>query len=177
MGFSELFGTFEHKNTELGTLADFANECAITTAREQSAGTTMGLNDHAFERQVQYLKNAADRVKALEDAPVPDLPAVHPMTFHTEHKEPQLISSEGDTLNKDAQALCQMWQIVAYELLKSNSAGLGGGATSFDIARVRQNLGAIEQFVGTLNAAASVDFPETADPTAKPAPRISRSNR
>lgn len=166
--FSDLFGTFEHKNTELGTLADFANEVAITTALEQSAGTTMGLNAHAFGRQVQYLENATARLAALANAPLPDLPATHPMTFETVHIEPELISVDGEPLNKDAKALCQMWQIFAYEMLKSNSAGLGGGVTSFDNTRATQNLAAIEQFVAALNAAADVDFPETAAPAAKP---------
>jgi hypothetical protein len=166
MGFSDLFGTFTHKNTELATLADFGNEAAINTAREQSGGSTMGINEHAFNRQAQYLQNAKERLDALANAPIPDLPATHPMTFETTHIEPDLITVDEIPLNKDTKALCQMWQVFAYELLKSNSAGIGGGAHSFDVARANQNLGAIEQFVGALNAATDVDMPETAHPDA-----------
>ncbi len=164
--FSDLFGTFQHKNTELATLADFGSEAGYNTANEQSGGSTIGINEHAFNRQVQYLQNATERLKALADAPIPDLPASHPMIYETTHIEPDLITVDGIPLNKDTKALCQMWQIFAYELLKSNSAGIGGGAHSFDVTRATQNLGAIEQFVGALNAATDVDMPETAAPDA-----------
>lgn len=56
--------------------------------------------------------------------------------------------------------------MVAYEMLKSNSAGLGGGMTSFDGTRARQNVTAIEQFLMAIESAADVDFPETAAPAA-----------
>ncbi len=164
--FGDLFGTFVHKNTELATVADFGHEAGVNTAREQSGGSTMGINEHAFERQAQYLQNAGERLDALEATPIPDLPAVHPMTFETVQSEPDLITVDGIPLNKDTKALCQMWQMFSYELLKSNSAGVGGGAHSFDIARARQNLGAIEQFVAALNSATDVDMPETAAPSA-----------
>lgn len=164
--FSDLFGIFTHKNTELASVADFGHEAGVNTAREQSGGSTMGINQHAFDRQAQYLQNATERLDALEATPIPDLPAVHPMTFETTHIEPDLITVDDIPLNKDTKALCQMWQMFAYELLHSNSAGVGGGAHKFDIIRARQNLGAIEQFVAALNSATDVDMPETAAPAA-----------
>jgi len=171
MPFSELFGTFEYKNTELGSLADFCYECCWTTAVEQSAGTTMGLDEHAMTRQRQYLQNARDRLAGLRDRPLPDLPAVHPMLFSTTLEEPSMISVDGKPLNTDAAATSQMWIMISYELLKSNSAGLGGGLTSFDASRCENNIASVEQFLLSVESAASVDFPETAAPAAVPGKR------
>ena len=166
MAFEDLFGTFEYKNTELGSVADFSYEVCVTTAREQSSGTTMGLDQHAMGRQRQYIENARARLDGLIERPIPDLPAVHPLLFSTVQVSPEMISVDGKPLNSDAFAVAQMWQMVSFELLKSNSAGLGGGMTSFDGERARQNVTAIEQFLSAIESAADVDFPETAAPAA-----------
>jgi len=168
MAFEDLFGDFEYKNTELGSLADFSYEVCVTTAREQSAGTTMGLDQHAMGRQRAYIQNARDRLAGLAGRPMPDLPAVHPMTFMTTQVPPELISVDGKPLNTDAVAVAQMWQMLSYELLKSNSAGLGGGMTVFDANRCAQNISSVEQFLIAIEEAGDVDFPETASPEAKP---------
>lgn len=177
MAFSELFGTFEVKNTELAALAQFAHECAVTTAKEQSGGSTMGLNEHAMRRQRQYIENIRARIKSILGRPIPDLPVVHPMNFTVEWSEPELISVDGKPLNSDAKAVAQTWQIIAYELIKSNSAGMGGGLTSFDGERANNNVGAVEQFLAAIEQAADVDFPETAAPEAQPASAQSRTRR
>lgn len=166
MAFEDLFGTFEYKNTELGSVSDFAYEVCVTTAREQSAGTTMGLDAHAMGRQRQYIANARQRLDGLINRPIPDLPAVHPLLFNTVQEAPEMVSVDGKPLNSDAFAVAQMWQMLSFEMLRSNSAGLGGGMTSFDGARAHQNVTAIEQFLEAIESAADVDFPETAAPEA-----------
>jgi hypothetical protein len=170
MSFKDMFGDFQLKNTELLSLADFAYEVCVTTCKEQSAGTTMGLDEHAIKRQAQYIENARARLAGIKDRPLPDLPATHPILFDRTYVEPDMITSEGSNtpLNTDAAACAKSWHIVCYELVKSNSAGLGGGMTSYDAARCEQNITAIEQFLDAIAKAADVDFPETADPAAVP---------
>lgn len=166
MAFEDLFGTFEYKNTELGSVAEFSHEVCVTTAREQSAGSTMGLDEHAMKRQRQYITNIRARLDGLIDRPIPDLPASHPLLYSTVQTAPETITVDDKPLNSDAFAVSQMWQLVSFEMLKSNSAGMGGGMTSFDGIRARQNVTAIEQFLAAIEAAADVDFPETAAPAA-----------
>jgi len=168
MAFEDLFGTWTVKNQELKSVADFANECAVNTAKEQSAGMTIGLNEHAMTRQAGWIKNIASRVESLAQRPIPDLPATHPVGFEVDHApSPELITVDGKDLNSDATAVCSMWQTIAYELVKSNSAGLGGGLTSFDATRTRSNVASLEQFLLAVQDAGDVDFPETAAPEAQ----------
>jgi len=164
----KLFEPQDVKNVELISLALFCNEVAVTSAREQSAGSTMGLTEHAQRRQAQYISNVRTRLDNLAKQPIPDLPASHPEAYECKFEKPEeLLGKTGVALNSDASTVAQMWQLIAYELVKSNSAGLGGGLTSFDSSRAEQNVAAVEQFLIGVSEAADVDFPETAEPGAK----------
>lgn len=176
MPYEDLYGVYPVKNVELKSVAEFAYEVAYTVSSEQSAGATMGLDEHAMGRQRQYLENVRARVTALADRPIPDLPATHPILFNCDLSAmPPSMGVAGKTLNSDAEAVATLWMQFAYELVKSNSAGLGGGLTSFDAKRAVQNVDAIDQFLASIEAAAEVDFPETAAPEATAQPRSKTS--
>lgn len=171
MAFQDLFGIFPVRNAELRSLADFCNEAAWNSADEPSAGLAIGLDEHAIKRSRGWLKNAQERASALAERPVPDLPATVAVKYDCKYDEvPALKSIDDKAVNGDSEALCIMWQTVAYELAHSNSAAIGGGLTSADAARLVSNLNAIDQFLDSIEAAVDVDFPMTAAPEATAAP-------
>jgi hypothetical protein len=175
MPFEDLFTKYEVKNTELKGLAEFCHEAAVNTAKEQSASLAIGLDMHAVVRQENWLAVAKLRAKALADHPIPDLPATHPMMLTCDLSVvPQFpLDSDGRVINGDCEQMMVAWMRVAVELLRSNSAGLGGGMLGFDIKRLNSNLDAIGQLLPGLSIEESgeVDFPETAHPEAVPGPR------
>jgi hypothetical protein len=169
--FSDLFGTFPVRNAELRSVADFCNEAAWNTADEPSAGLTIGLDEHAIKRQRGWLQNANDRADAIKSRPVPDLPTTANIKYDCQYNEvPSLKAKDGKAINGDSEALVIMWQTVAYELAHSNSAAIGGGTIPADADRLLANLGAIEQFLDSIEKASVVDFPLTAAPEATSAP-------
>jgi len=169
---SQLFGVFTVKNVELLSLADFMFEACCNTAAEQSAGMTTGLNAHAIKRQAGWIDSARARLIAVADHPQPDMPASHPITYDREFKMPDMILVDGQALNTDAEAIATSWQLICYELMKSNSGGLGGGMSAFDADRCEQNIASVEQLVAAIaSTSQTVDFPETSDPAALPGSR------
>jgi len=166
MGYNELFRTFEYKNSELGSVANFAYEAAVNTAEEQSAGMTTGLDEHAQRRQIGWLDHISARIDGVASRPTPDLPATHPNLYKQEHVAPETITVDGIPLNHDTLTMSQMWQILANELLSSNSAGLGGGMHEPDADRAVNIVESMRQFLASLSGAPAVDFPETAAPAA-----------
>jgi hypothetical protein len=129
---------------------------------------TIGLDEHAIKRMRGWLKNANERAEALSERPIPDLPTTAAIKYDCQYAEvPVLKSKDGKAINGDSEALCIMWQTVAFELAKSNSAAIGGGLTEPDSIRLVANLAAIDQFLGSIEAASEVDFPMTAAPEAE----------
>lgn len=171
MAFEDLWKTFSVKNSELKFVADFAHKCAVNTMREQSAGLSVGMTVHALERQAAWVANCRDRLQALHQHPIPDLPATHPTEFVCDYSEvPEIISTAGgQPLNSDVLAVGTAWATFFNEFCRSNSAGLAGGMLDFDEKRASQNLDSILQVLDSITRASSVDFPETAEPEAKAA--------
>ena len=177
MGYENFFPSTSDsrvKNSELKVLARFFHECAVNSAKEQSSGLTTGLDPHAIARQGQYLTAARLRAEALAARPFPDLPQSHPQLLDCDiSKVPDVIrSADGAILNDDILAVMEMWQRGAYELVKSNSAGLAGTLIQYDYIRIGAILDSIEQIVETFSQEAlGVDFPETSAPDAIPGPK------
>lgn len=178
MAFEDLWKVFNVKNSELKFVADFAHKCAVNTMREQSAGLSVGMTTHALERQATWITNCRARLAALNEHPIPDLPAVHPTEFVCDYSEvPEIITAAGgQPLNSDVLAVATAWSTFFNEFCRSNSAGLAGGMLEFDYKRAEQNLDSIMQVLDSITRASSVDFPETAEPEAKAArPGLTRS--
>ena len=177
MGYEDFFPSVEDsqvKNSELKVLARFLHECAVNTAKEQSSGLTTGLDPHAIARQGQYLTASRLRAEALATRPFPDLPQTHPQLLECDiSTTPDIIrDKDGSVLNDDILAVMEMWQRGAYELVKSNSAGLAGTLINYDHVRILALLDSIEQIVETFSQEAlGVDFPETSAPDAVPGPK------
>lgn len=171
MAFSDLFGTFPVRNAELRSVADFCNEAAWNTAEEPSAGLTIGLDEHAIKRQRGWLKNVRERAVALAERPIPDLPGTVAIKYDCQYGDvPQMKTKDGKAVNGDTEALCIMWQTVAYELVRSNSAAIGGGLIAPDSERLNANITALEQFLDSVEQATLVDFPMSAAPEAVATP-------
>lgn len=166
MGYAELFGTMKYKNTEVGFVAATAYEAACNTAEEPSGGMTTGLDEHAMARQRGYVAHIRAILDGAIMRPVPDLPFTHPNMYEQVFTAPSMITVDGVPLNQSTLALSQQWQILCNELLGSNSAGMGGGVLAADADRFVNIVAALEQFLDSLEAAPSPDFPETAAPSA-----------
>lgn len=166
----ELFGVWNVSNAELKAVADFANECAVNTLKEPSAGLAIGLNEHAISRQRLMVASIRKQATALADRPYPD----HPVTFAVKlacdySPAPTTVMADGKPVNSHTVALATMWQRIAAELCTSNSGALGGSLLFADAQRIQANIDSLEQFLDAIPDMGSdeaVDFPATAEPQA-----------
>jgi len=175
MPFADLFGPRQYKNPEVFLLATTAHEAARNTAGEASASLTVGLNEHAITRCRDWVSRFSGLLEAVHNQPAPDYTKVHPILLDTEWYEPEMpVDSNGEPLNQTTYTLLTKWQIIADELIKSNSAGLGGGMSDADYIRAKNNVDALSQLLDAIEAAGDTDFPETAEPAAPQGKKASK---
>ena len=171
MGYEEFFVKQEVKNTELKGVASFIHKCAVNSGLSQSSGLNHGLDPNTVVKQAGYIAASKARLEALRDRPFPDLPQSHPIQVMCDvSNEPPIVrGTSGNVVNDDVLAVTIGWQRIAFELVRSNSAGQPGSMTSFDYERTVKNIDALEQLIATFDEEVmGVDFSETTDPAAKP---------
>lgn len=167
MPFSDFFGPRQYKNPEVFLLAATAHEACANTAGEASASLTVGLNPHAITRCRDWIARFSGLLEAVHNQPAPDYTKVHPILLNVAWQEPSMpVDQFGEPLNQTTYTMMTKWQIIADELIKSNSAGLGGGMSDADYRRAKNNVDALEQLLNAIEASGDTDFPETADPAA-----------
>ena len=167
MAFEELFKEYPNKNMELRACAKTAYEFGKTAAKEQSAGSSLGLLEAATERQRNYVLIMKGMIKALHDRPIPDMPYMHPTQFEIDLSDPYLQTTVDDIpINEDTELLAQYWMTIAVELAASQSAGLAGSLTDADFTRIDNDLDVISQLLDAIDDRPPIDLPETAFPGA-----------
>jgi hypothetical protein len=63
MAINDLHQIYPNRNSELRSVAKQCYEFGQTIAREPSAAHTNGLDEHAIERQRQYIAHARDMIR------------------------------------------------------------------------------------------------------------------
>ena len=169
MALNDLHMIYPNRNNELRTTAKQLFEFGQTIAREPSAAHTNGLDEHAIERQEQYIAHATDMVESLNASPIPDRPATHPTQMPIDFSVEYIYFTEdlnGNMvpMNEATQALAEGWLITACEMAKSNSAAMAGSLVSFDYDRTINNINAIAKLLAEIKARPFIDLPETANP-------------
>jgi hypothetical protein len=169
MAINDLHVIYPNRNKELRTTAKQCFEFGQTIAREPSAAHTNGLDEHAIERQEQYIGHATAMVEALNASPIPDLPATHPTQMPIDFSVPYIYFTEdlnGNEvpMNEATQSLAESWLVIGCELAKSNSAAMAGSLVEFDYTRASNNIKALGKLLAEIKARPFLDLPETADP-------------
>jgi hypothetical protein len=168
MAFEDLFKVYPNKNAELRAAAKVAYEFGDTIAQEPSAGTSIGLNEHALKRQATYVDTMVGYIEALHKRPTPDMPYVHPTRFDIDLSRPyKQFTKDGIPINEDTELLAQYWMICAVEMAASQSAGMAGSLLDADYNRISNHLGVIKQFIEEMETREYPDLPETAFPGAE----------
>ena len=167
MAFEDLFKIYPNKNVELRACAKVAYEFGRGIAKEPSAGSSLGLDEHAIKRQKQYIDRMRDMVDAVNGRPIPDMPYIHPNRFDCDLSSPyEQFTVDSIALNEDTEMLAQYWMICAVELAASQSAGLAGSLIDADYERIVNHIRVIEQYVNEVTDRPTPDIPETAFPGA-----------
>jgi hypothetical protein len=162
-----LFKVYANKNMEVRMLAYKAFEYGRNAAFEQSAGMSIGIDDHAIVRQRRYVEDFNDRLDSIHARPNPDLPYVHPTRFDIDLTERyQEFTKDGLALNEDTELLAAYWLAVAVSLAASQSAGSGGSLIDADYNRVKEQIAVISKFLDETEKRPIPDIPETAYPAA-----------
>jgi len=94
MAINDLHQSYSNRNSELRAVAKQLYEFGQTIAREPSAAHTNGLDEHAIERQEAYIEHASNLIKALNDSPIPDMPATHPTDMPIDFSVPYVYFVE-----------------------------------------------------------------------------------
>jgi hypothetical protein len=162
---ADLFRKYANKNVELRMLAYKAFEYGRNAAYEQSAGMSIGIDEHAIARQTRYVDDFNDRLNSIYARPVPDLPHIHPTRFDIDLSERyQEFTKDGLVINEDTELLAAYWLAVAVTLASSQSAGAGGSLIDADYNRVKEQIAVISKFLVECAKRPIPDIPETAYP-------------
>ena len=169
MAWDEILGVYDVKSEEVAGFCEHLYDLMMNTAKEQSGGMTVGLNEHAIARQRSYVESAKALAKAIFDQPIPDMPRFHPIPIECDfsQKAPFIRDKNNKVLNQTVQSLTRKWGTCWFELVGSQSAGLAGGMHTKDYERLIVNLDSIDQFVTVIESQPELDLPETSDPEAQ----------
>jgi hypothetical protein len=176
MAINDLHEIYPNRNSELRSVAKQCYEFGQTIAREPSAAHTNGLDEHAIERQRQYIAHARDMIEALNASPIPDMPATHPTQMPIDFSVEYIyfvedLNGNSVPMNEATQLLAEKWLLTACEMAKSNSAAMAGSLVSFDYERATTNVASIEKLLAEIENRPFLDLPETANPGSGHTPR------
>lgn len=164
---SDLFKVYPNKNIEVRMLAYKAFEYGRNAAYEQSAGMSIGIDDHAIARQRRYVEDFNNRLDSIHARPNPDLPHVHPTRFDIDLTERyEEFTKDGLAFNEDTELLAAYWLGIAVSLAASQSAGAGGSLIDADYYRIKEQVAVISKFLDETEKRPIPDIPETAYPAA-----------
>ncbi len=162
---ANLFKIYANKNIEVRMLAYKAFEYGRNTAFEQSAGMSIGIDEHAIARQRRYVEDFNDRLDSIHNRPNPDLPHIHPTRFDIDLTERyEEFTKDGLAINEDTELLMAYWLAVAVSLAASQSAGAGGSLIDADYNRIKEQVAVISKFLDETEKRPIPDIPETAFP-------------
>jgi hypothetical protein len=163
----DLFRVYPNKNIEIRMLASKAFEYGRNAALEQSAGMSIGIDQHAIERQTLYVSDFNSRVDSIHAQPTPDLPHVHPTRFDVDLSDKyQQFTKDGLPINEDTQLLATYWLAVAVTLASCMSAGMPGGLIDADYNRIKAQMGVVSKFLVETAKRPIPDIPATSFPQA-----------
>lgn len=169
MAINDLHAIYPNRNNELRSVAKQCFEFGQTIAREPSAAHSNGLDEHAIKRQRQYIAHATDMIESLNNSPIPDRPATHPVDLPINFSEQyiyftQNVEGAEVPMNEATQLLAESWLLLACGLAKSQSAGLAGSLVEFDYDRATNNVNVIDKLLNEIENRPFIDLPETALP-------------
>jgi hypothetical protein len=163
----DLFRIYPCKNPEIRMLGNKAFEFGRQCSYEPSAGSSIGVDQFAIDRNRRYCDVMDQLYDAIHNRPLPDLPATWPARYDVDLSVPyQTVTRDNIPINEDTELLSSYWLANAVHCVKSQSAAQAGSMMDADYARCKQQISVIRKFLDEVEKRPIPDLPSTAEPGA-----------